>query len=150
MNQDTVNEINEALEKVIDAVAEKALSLLKRCIDETIYSPKRPKQYKRTYEFKDKAFEIKKDHMKKLMRQIIFNGSNLTYNPSEYQHGGKNVDRTSLMAYILDSDTGANMDNSDWGGALNVYTNQSYWRVFIQRLDKELDTYIQDELNKYF
>lgn len=150
MSQDTINEINEALEKVIDTVAEKALSLLKKCIDEAVYNPQRPKQYKRTYEFKDKAFEVKKDHMKKLMRQIIFNGSNLTYNPSEYQHGGKNVDRTSLMAYILDSDTGANMDNSDWGGALNVYTNQSYWRVFIQRLDKELDTYIQDELNKYF
>lgn len=150
MNQDTVNEINEALEKVIDAVAEKALSLLKECILEQVYVPRRPKRYKRTFEFEEIAFEVKKDHIKKLMRQIIFDGSNLTYNALEYQHGGLYENRTSLMAYILDHDTGANRDNSDWGGALNVPTKQSYWRVFIQRLDKELDTYIQDELNKYF
>ena len=103
-------DIEYKLNKVVDRMSEKALSLLKEIIEEEIYKPRVPMVgksgepvYERTYDFLNSAWfvtEVKKTMMD-FTSTLYFDGSKMTYNPSKWQHGNQNIDRRENMADIL-------------------------------------------------
>ena len=127
-------DIEYKLNKVVDRMSEKALSLLKEIIEEEIYKPRVPMVgksgepvYERTYDFLNSAWfvtEVKKTMMD-FTSTLYFDGSKMTYNPSKWQHGNQNIDRRENMADIL-SNFQKNEENSDFGGALNVKSEYDY------------------------
>ena len=131
-------DIEYKLNKVVDRMSEKALSLLKEIIEEEIYKPRVPMVgksgepvYERTYDFLNSAWfvtEVKKTMMD-FTSTLYFDGSKMTYNPSKWQHGNQNIDRREDMADIL-SNFQKNEEESDFGGALNVKTAYDYLQKF--------------------
>ena len=111
-------DIEYKLNKVVDRMSEKALSLLKEIIEEEIYKPRVPMVgksgepvYERTYDFLNSAWfvtEVKKTMMD-FTSTLYFDGSKMTYNPSKWQHGNQNIDRRENMADILSNFQKLNM-----------------------------------------
>lgn len=149
-------DIEYKLNKVVNKMAERALSLLKEIIEEEIYKPKVPMigesgnpVYKRTYDFLNSAWfvtEVKKTIMD-FTSTLYFDGSKMTYNPSKWQHGNQNVDRREDMADIL-SNFQKNEEESDFGGALNVKTEYDYWQEFQYFLYQKLPLWFEEECRK--
>lgn len=142
-------DIEYKLNKVVDRMSEKALSLLKEIIEEEIYKPRVPSVYKRTYDFLNSAWfvtEVKKTVMD-FTSTLYFDGSKMTYNPSKWQHGNQNIDRRENMADIL-SNFQKNEENSDFGGALNVKTEYDYWQEFQYFLYKQIPVWFEEECRK--
>lgn len=142
-------DIEYKLNKVVDRMSEKALSLLKEIIEEEIYKPRVPSVYKRTYDFLNSAWfvtEVKKTVMD-FTSTLYFDGSKMTYNPSKWQHGNQNIDRRENMADIL-SNFQKNEENSDFGGALNVKTEYDYWQEFQYFLYKQIPIWFEEECRK--
>lgn len=142
-------DIEYKLNKVVDRMSEKALSLLKEIIEEEIYKPRVPSVYKRTYDFLNSAWfvtEVKKTVMD-FTSTLYFDGSKMTYNPSKWQHGNQNIDRRENMADIL-SNFQKNEENSDFGGALNVKPEYDYWQEFQYFLYKQIPIWFEEECRK--
>lgn len=149
-------DIEYKLNKVVDKMSERALSLLKEIIEEEIYKPKVPiaskpgiQVYERTYDFLNSAWfitEVKKTMMD-FTSTLYFDGSKMTYNPSKWQHGNEDVDRREDMADIL-SNFQKNEENSDFGGALNVGTEYDYWQEFQYLLYKQMPIWFEEECRK--
>lgn len=142
-------DIEYKLNKVVDRMSEKALSLLKEIIEEEIYKPRVPSVYKRTYDFLNSAWfvtEVKKTVMD-FTSTLYFDGSKMTYNPSKWQHGNQNIDRRENMADIL-SNFQKNEENSDFGGALNVKPEYDYWQEFQYFLYKQIPIWFEEECKK--
>lgn len=142
-------DIEYKLNKVVDRMSEKALSLLKEIIEEEIYKPRVPSVYKRTYDFLNSAWFVTK--VKKTVMDftstLYFDGSKMTYNPSKWQHGNQNIDRRENMADIL-SNFQKNEENSDFGGALNVKPEYDYWQEFQYFLYKQIPIWFEEECKK--
>lgn len=149
-------DIEIKLNKVVDKMSERALSLLKEIIEEEIYKPRVPMAgksgepvYERTYDFLNSAWfvtEVRKTIMD-FTSTLYFDGSKMTYNPSKWQHGNRNVDRRENMADIL-SNFQKNEENSDFGGALNVKTEYDYWQEFQYFLYKQIPLWFEEECRK--
>lgn len=142
-------DIEIKLNKVVDKMSERALSLLKEIIEKEIYEPRRPREYKRTGDFLNSAWfttEVKKTIME-FTSTLYFDGSKMRYNPSNYQHGNDYADRREDMADIL-SNYIKNMEESDWGGALNVSSEYDYWQEFQYFLYKQIPIWFEEECRK--
>lgn len=149
-------DIERKLNKIVNRMSERALSLLKEIIEEEIYEPLAPqvikpgdKVYERTYDFLDSAWfitEVKKT-ITDFTSTLYFDGSKMTYNPKKYQHGNDYVDRREDMADIL-SNYVKNMEESDWGGALNVSSEYDYWQEFQYFLYQKLPLWFEEECRK--
>ena len=148
--------IESKLSKVVDKMAERALSLLKEIIEKEVYEPRVPMAsksgnpvYQRTYDFLNSAWFVTK--VKKTMMEftstLYFDGSKMTYNPSKWQHGNSHIDRRKDMADIL-SNYMKNMEESDWGGALNIQTEYDYWQEFQYFLYQQIPYWFEEECRK--
>lgn len=145
MDKELRNYMNDILDKCLDKVAIRVQEELRRCIIEYVYNPMEPTVYERTWQFYD-SFIV--ELSQKLTKRIFHDSSILKWNGNKYQHGSSERSRTDIIAQIL-NDNNLNGYNSEFGGALNIeFHNQGYWDAFLDILDREFDTWCQEEMNK--
>lgn len=150
-----LNDINQRLAKVIDCLTQKVYQQLMDDIDVCIYSTYEPRQYKRTNEFRDKAWAKKsaENIAGIIMADVHYEPMNMRWDPSRYQHGNTKVDRRKDLADILNS-YGRNSDDWDFGRpgkTLGIDFNPPlpFWDYTLRDVEQNWDVWAKDALNKY-
>ena len=106
--------LRQSARKAIEWLTKQVYDKLKEFIDEDIYESYTPTRYERTYEFRDKAWqvdEIPYEFAGEIASIIWFNPNLMSYNGSKYQHGNESEDRREKLAEILNRTI---WDWSDW------------------------------------
>lgn len=143
MDKDLQKYMQSVLDEYLDELALVIQEKLKEHIWDYIYEPMEPTTYERTYQFYDSWVT---DLSTKLTKRILHDSSVLKYNANKYQHGGSHIDRTGMMADIL-NDNGLNGRNSEFGGALNVeFHEQGYWDAFLDKIEKEFPRWCEEAM----
>ena len=151
MDEALIQKILSDCESAITNTLIKSKSLLTKTINETVYSPKKPQEYERTYTFAD-AWQLgkRKRSARKVSQSLEYDYTIMVYDGNNNVHGNSRVDRRPIMASILENN-GINKRNSDFGGALNISNSDSdnYWENFRNKLDTEIYHYLDEELGKH-
>ena len=151
---------NKVIEEVIEAVSKDLLDDFLKHLDNTIYKAK-PGEYSRYYN--DGGFysgwTISEEINKKIgdyVRSLIFDGNRLIAPQndminSQMSHGGNDgSDIRNIMPMVLNNI----MDNDFYsynGGALYLseLNNEGYWDSYTKDLDRKVNKWFNQELNKY-
>lgn len=151
MDSKLEQQILKDLSSVLPEVLRQSKQLLTQTINQTVYSGKRPKVYERTYTFAD-AWQVGKQNKsaKGINQSLEYDYDIMVYDGNDYTHGNSGIDRRPIMASILEN-SNINKTNSDFGGALNVKSNEkdNYWEKFKSQLDTEIYKYLDNELARY-
>ena len=145
-------EMNQVITKVIEKIAEQYLEKLIDYIDKYVYEPKKPKKYKRTYEFMDSFQKLPqaKIKMSEIIQEIYFDSSKLTYKQQSsglWQHGVEGENYTKRMAEIL-NDSELNKQYSQVEGGLNIGKNGYYWEEFLKYIKENIVKDVQAEFKR--
>lgn len=136
---------------VLKKTMEKVNLLLSDTINEKVYKPKNPREYKRSYTFKNAWYVGRpRKSLNVITQKLMYDYKRMAYNGGSYVHGDEGKDRRSIMASILEKQE-TNIPHSDFGGALNVPSdeNEGYWEVFKKYLDTKIYKYLDEEYLRY-
>lgn len=158
MDEKFFQEIMRDCQEAISNTLIKAKGLLTDKIEEDVYSPETPRKssnkvkgYVRTYTFED-AWRLGKaiKDRNSVSQSLDYDYTMMIYNGEKYVHGNEKIDRRPIMASILENSK-MNGKNSDFGGALNISTNErdNYWEDFKRELDTKIYIYLDKDLGKY-
>lgn len=151
MDEKFFQEIMRDCQEAISNTLRKSKKLLTEKINENVYAPKTPKEYKRTYTFAN-AWQLgdKVRSINKVSQSLDYDYTMMVYDGNNGVHGNFGVDRRPIMASILENNS-INKRDSDFGGALNVSNNDgnNYWEIFKKELDTEIYKYLDEDLGKY-
>ena len=158
MDKELKDSLVKAIEQVITKLTDEAYALLITIINETIYQPQPAgAQYKRTFEFRDKAWETRfKTGLASYIGMVYFDGMrmsppNLDVNGG-LSHGNAemSIDRRKQMAEIL-ADPVLNSIEAEYknaSGYYGAYHAGDYWTQFLDEFAEKLDKLVITEFSK--
>ena len=151
MDEKIIKQIMTDSKSVLKKTMEKVNLLLSDTINEKVYKPKSPREYKRSYTFKNAWYVGRsRKSLNVITQKLMYDYKRMAYNGKSYVHGDESKDRRSIMASILEKQE-TNIQHSDFGGALNVPSdeNEGYWEVFKKDLDTKIYKYLDEEYLRY-
>lgn len=151
MDEKIIKQIMTDSKSVLKKTMERVNLLLSDTINEKVYKPKSPREYKRSYTFKNAWYVGRsRKSLNVITQKLMYDYKRMAYNGKSYVHGNEGKDRRSIMASILEKQE-TNIQHSDFGGALNVPSdeNEGYWEVFKKDLDAKIYKYLDEEYLKY-
>lgn len=136
--------LGERLGLAINDIIEVIYLKLKEFINEDIYETYTPKVYERTYEFRDKAWDVNfvRDISSKIVASINYNYMKLTVDPDYDQH----IDREQL-ANILNIGSSSGWQYWEYGRGNDVYP-APYWTDTIDWIVKNFKSIALEKLAK--
>lgn len=143
--------LEETLKKGISYIIEKVYNKLLDFIQMDIYDTYAPQKYERTFDFKNKAWQMDvKKTVHKIVGEIFYDGLKMSYNPAKYQHGNKwGEDRRLRLAEILNETVkkpDVYLNGGDWDMVRDPLP-QPFWDHTLEWLNSEWNNLVNDMLS---
>lgn len=150
-NKQQLNDfLKTRLKVAVDNLVQDIYTELLTFIQEDIYLAYNPKKYERTFEFRDKAWNKSvKEVANEIVGEVFYDGMNMSYNPSKFQHGNAFEDRRERLAEILNNtfwDPSKYID-SDWDFGMEPWP-KPFWGHTMAWLEDNWDTLVKNALRE--